>query len=106
MQYHEDGDVFSQDSCLNRVVIELGTYLEGHKNLIDSLLCNENKASIENSYIDFPIKQYFYYLTMLKGKQETDSILNSLKQTEAYNMDYLEMLENVFDDDFMVFSGI
>ena len=43
---------------------------------------------------------------MLKGKQETDSILNSLKQTEAYNMDYLEMLENVFDDDFMVFSGI
>ena len=106
MQYHEDGDVFSQDSCLNRVVIELGTYLEGHKSLIDSLLCNENKASIENSYIDFPIKQYFYYLTMLKGKQETDSILNSLKQTEAYNMDYLEMLENVFDDDFMVFSGI
>lgn len=106
MQYHEAGDVFSQDSCLNRVVIELGTYLEGHKNLIDSLLCNENKASIENSYIDFPIKQYFYYLTMLKGKQETDSIFNSLKQTETYNLDYLEMLENVFDDDFMVFSGI
>lgn len=106
MQYHEDGDVFSQDSCLKRVVIELGTYLEGHQNLIDSLLCNENKAPIENSYIDFPIKQYFYYLTMLKGKQETDSILNSLKQTEAYNQDYLEMLENVFDDDFMVFSGI
>lgn len=106
MQYHEDGDVFSQDSCLNRVVIELGTYLEGHKNLIDSLLCNENKASIENSYIDFPIKQYFYYLTMLKGKQETDSILNSLKQTEAYNQDYLEILGSVYDDDFMVFSGI
>ena len=107
MQYHEVGDVFSQDSCLKRVVIELSTYLDGHKSLIDSLLCNENDASIENSYIDFPIKQYFYYLTMLKGKQETDSILNSLKQTEAYNQDYLEILGSVYDDDdFMVFSGI
>jgi hypothetical protein len=43
---------------------------------------------------------------MLKGKQETDSILNSLKQTEAYNQDYLEILGSVYDDDFMVFSGI
>ena len=106
MQYHEDGDEVSQDSCLKRIVKELSTYLEDHKNLIDSLLCNENHTSIENSIIDFPIKQYFFYLTMLKGKLETDSILNSLKQTEAYNQDYLEMLGCVFDDDFMVFSGI
>lgn len=107
MQYNEVGDGFSRDSCLDQIVMELNTYIEDNKILIDSFLCNENHSSIENSVIDFPIKQYFYYLTMLKGKQTTDSIINSLQQTGAFNQEYIEMLRYVFDeDDFMVFSGL
>ena len=106
MQYQEAGDMRSKDSCLNLVVEELNGYLTENKIAIDSMLCERNIVSIEKSVIDFPLKQYFYYLTALKGRQKVDSIIDSIQQVGDYNQDYIETLRDIYDDEFMRFWGI
>lgn len=106
MKFHQEGNVISQDSCLNLIVDKISDYLAENKETVDSILGEKDVVSITRSCIDFPIKQYFYYLTVLKGKQEIGSIVDSLQQIGAFNLDYLETLRYIYDDDFMVFSGI
>lgn len=106
MQYHKNEDYISQDSCLKLIVDELDTYISDNKESIDSLLGERDASSMEKSRFDLPMKQYFYYLTILKGKQEIDLVVDSLRQIGTYNFDYLEILRNIYDNDFMVFSGL
>ncbi|MBQ0129033.1 MAG: hypothetical protein KBT57_04270 [bacterium] len=85
---------------------EISAYLTENRQTVDSILCEKDAASIAKSRIDFPVKQYFYYLTFLKGEQEINSIIDSLQQIGTFNPDYLERLRYLYDEDFMVFSGV
>lgn len=106
MKYYKNGDVVSRDSCINLIMDEISAYLTENRQTVDSILCEKDAASIAKSRIDFPVKQYFYYLTFLKGEQEINSIIDSLQQIGTFNPDYLERLRYLYDEDFMVFSGV
>jgi hypothetical protein len=106
MQAQHENKFEIRDSCLNIGINEIELFLSNKKTQLDSLLKQQEIDSILSNPISTAITQYYYYKSIVEGR---DKITNEIfdKQIEiSGNKDFFDYLKICLEEDFMNFIGI
>ena len=106
MKAKYEGDSIRADSCLQIIVKEIGDFITKNKSEIIPLLTDTNINNIIKSPFSTAIFQYYYYKSLVEGKDSVEEELNHKKALNEINNEFVTYLISYLSEDFMNFNGI
>jgi len=104
MQAQYVGNIIERNNYLNSIIKELENFLVLNEQKVDSVFMTSNTEDILKD-LGIAIMQYYYYRSILEGKDVVSKELD-LKQVEkGQNEDVVNIIKDVFQEDFMIFIG-
>jgi len=105
MKAQYEGDTILRNKYINSIVLDVGDYMQQHKNEIDSLMTLPNLQIILETLHSIVLIQYYYYKAQLEGINNVKLQIDSLQRVVNGNEEYFEMIKQGLNDDFMHFAG-
>lgn len=106
MQSQADGNLKKRNEYLTVGIGLINNFLNENKTKADSIFALADISTILKNPISFAQNQYYYYKSILEGKDAIFKELDKLKYEKNVNKDYIEYLKPNTEDNFMEFNGM
>lgn len=106
MKYQSVNNIESRNSKLKICIDDIERFLLLNQFKVDSLLQLQEIDSILSSPLSTAITQYYYYKSILDGKEKVENEILEKQNGVNGNVDYFDYLVICLEEDFMVFIGI
>ena len=105
MKLQSKGNMIERNEYLKSTVSEIDEFIGLNKRKVDSLFKMKDIKDILNNPLHMAIIQDYYYKSLLYGPDSIKKELDSIQKSDDINKDFIEMLKDFMDEDFMVFNG-
>lgn len=106
MKAQENNDYELRNSYLNSITDDINKYLISKKSEIDTLLVQKDINKILSNPNSTALTQYYYYKSIVDGKEKIEEELNNKQKDINGNKDFFDYLKTSLDEDFMNFIGM
>ena len=104
MELQSKGNMIERNKYLKSAVTEIDEFIVLNKTKVESLFKKDIKDILINP-LHMAIIQNYYYKSLLYGSESIKKELDSIQKSDDTNKDFIEMLKDFMDEDFMVFNG-
>ena len=98
-----EGDSIQRDQYVYFIIEDIAPFIIANQSRIDTLCKNDNISFILQNTLSFALSQYYYYRSIIEDKT---TILNEMKllKQKGYNAEYIELIEAICEEDFLIFQ--
>lgn len=98
-----EGDTILRDQYIHSIIEDITPFIIAKQGMIDTLCKNNDLSFIAHNTLSFAFGQYYYYRSIIEDKT---TILNEMKllKQKGYNPEYIEWIEAICEEDFLIFQ--